>query len=166
MGYGTEKKLSLTGAVDQVTAEKIAGRPATNVLYALQGESPNLIIQRPSYAPGAGVNLNIRGLGTFGDNNPLAVRLKNLNVGYAFGLNILKKAGFRNVRASFIAQNIWTYSKLNWVDPETTEFANNVQLGASSNSARGYPLPITSMTLNPACGTTLSSRCLICHATK
>ena len=73
IGYGTQKRISLTGAVSQVTSKDIEGKPVTNVLQALQGEAPNLIIQETSHDPGSGVNLNIRGIGTLGDNSPLVV---------------------------------------------------------------------------------------------
>jgi len=73
VGYGTRKKLSLVGAVDQVGTEALAGRPVATMSQALQGVSANLIVQQRSSEPGAGVNLNIRGISTLGDNSPLVV---------------------------------------------------------------------------------------------
>jgi TonB-linked SusC/RagA family outer membrane protein len=73
VGYGTQKKISVTGAVDVINKKAITGRPVTNLSTALQGVSPNLIIQQRNFEPGQGVNINIRGLGTLGDNTPLVV---------------------------------------------------------------------------------------------
>ncbi|MES2893767.1 MAG: TonB-dependent receptor [Bacteroidota bacterium] len=73
VGYGTQRKISVTGAVDGINRKVIEGRPVTNLSTALQGASPNLIIQQRNFEPGQGVNINIRGLGTLGDNTPLVV---------------------------------------------------------------------------------------------
>jgi hypothetical protein len=69
-------------------------------------------------------------------------RLKNVNIGYTFPKSISKKAGMERLRISLIGQNLYTLTKLKFIDPETTEFGNNVSVGSSSNSARSYPLPV------------------------
>ncbi len=113
VGYGTEKRINLTGAIDQVTADDIKGRPATNVLTALQGESPNLIIQQTNHTPGSSVNLNIRGLGTFGDNNPLVVidgviggDINQVNPNDIASISILKDAGSSAIYGSRAANGV------------------------------------------------------------
>lgn len=73
VGYGTQNRSTLTGAVSQIKAQDIESKPSVNLLQSLQGEAPNLIIQQNNFNPGSGVNLNIRGLGTLGDNTPLIV---------------------------------------------------------------------------------------------
>ncbi|MBS1564826.1 MAG: SusC/RagA family TonB-linked outer membrane protein, partial [Bacteroidetes bacterium] len=73
VGYGTQRKVSVTGSVDAIGRKAIEGRPVTNLSTALQGTSPNLIIQQRNFEPGQPVNINIRGLGTLGDNSPLVV---------------------------------------------------------------------------------------------
>jgi TonB-linked SusC/RagA family outer membrane protein len=70
------------------------------------------------------------------------VRLKNINIGYTLPQNMTKKWGIQSLRFSLIGQNLLTISKLNFIDPETTEFNNNLSIGSSSNSARSYPLPV------------------------
>ena len=74
--------------------------------------------------------------------NAAYVRVKNINIGYTFPLSISKKAGMERLRVSLIGQNLFTLSKLKFIDPETTEFGNNVSVTSSSNSARSYPLPV------------------------
>ena len=64
IGYSTKKKVTLTGAVNQISSKDIENKPVLNTLQALQGESPNLIIQQSQLDPGSNVTLNIRGVGT------------------------------------------------------------------------------------------------------
>jgi TonB-linked SusC/RagA family outer membrane protein len=73
--------------------------------------------------------------------NAAYVRLKNINIGYTLPKALTQKIGIERLRVSAIGQNILTLSKLNFIDPETTEFDNNVNAGAYSNSARQYLLP-------------------------
>lgn len=73
VGYGTQQKTSVTGAVDQITPKDLEGKPAVNTMQLLQGVSPNLIVTTPDPSPGATQNFNIRGVGTMGNNSPLIV---------------------------------------------------------------------------------------------
>ena len=73
VGYGTQNRSRVVSAVDQVSSEALEGRPSVNVTQALQGTSPSLIIQQRNSEPGAGINLNIRGISTLGNNSPLVV---------------------------------------------------------------------------------------------
>ncbi len=73
VGYGTQRRGSVAGAVDAVGRKQIEGRPVTNLSTALQGTAPNLIIQQRNFEPGQPVNINIRGISTLGNNNPLLV---------------------------------------------------------------------------------------------
>ena len=63
VGYGTQKKENLTGAVDVVNAKELANRPVANFAQALQGVSPNLSISSNNTGgePGATQSWNIRG---------------------------------------------------------------------------------------------------------
>ncbi|MEZ0610331.1 SusC/RagA family TonB-linked outer membrane protein [Fibrella sp. WM1] len=113
VGYGQQNKLSLTGAVDQIKAQSIEGKPVTNVLQALQGESPNLIIQQTNFTPGSGVNINIRGLGTLGDNTPLIVidgiiggDINLLNPNDIASVSVLKDAGSAAIYGSRSANGV------------------------------------------------------------
>ena len=69
IGYGTQRKRDVTGAIASVSAKQIAERQATNVADALQGQVAGLQIAQGSGAPGASSNstntsLLIRGIGT------------------------------------------------------------------------------------------------------
>jgi len=72
VGYGTEQRANLTGAVDQVEAEAIEGRPITNTSQALQGRIPNLNITFGDGQPGnQGARFNIRGTNSINGGSPL-----------------------------------------------------------------------------------------------
>lgn len=75
IGYGTQKRSNLSGAISKVTSEVIESKPVTNVLSALQGEIPGMVIQRSSGQPGnEDFKMNIRGVSSAnGDNAPLVL---------------------------------------------------------------------------------------------
>jgi len=117
VGYGTQKRISLTGAVDRVNAsEAIEGRPVTNTIQALQGQSPNLIIQQKGNDPagqGSNFNVNIRGTGTTGNNDPLVVidgiiggDINSLNPSDIDNVSVLKDAGSAAIYGSRSANGV------------------------------------------------------------
>jgi TonB-linked SusC/RagA family outer membrane protein len=76
VGYGSQKKINLTGSVDAVGGEELADRPVSNLGEALQGVSPNLNISLSAAGgePGAKGSWNIRGVGTLsGSGAPLVL---------------------------------------------------------------------------------------------
>ncbi|WP_321516839.1 TonB-dependent receptor [Marinifilum fragile] len=73
VGYGTQKKSDLTGAVASVKAEDLAKTPSSNPVNSLQGKVAGVTITKYGGAPGAGSNITIRGIGTIGNNNPLYI---------------------------------------------------------------------------------------------
>lgn len=65
VGYGTQKKANLTGAVSTVDVEKVMeGRPQTDVMKALQGSVPGLTITNSNGDINASPNVEIRGIGS------------------------------------------------------------------------------------------------------
>ncbi len=100
VGYGTRKKTHLTGAVSVVAPAIIEDRPVSNVLAALQGAAPGLIITRENGQPGReGWLANIRGFSSLnGANAPLVVvdgaeaDLQSLNPGDILSISVLKDA--------------------------------------------------------------------------
>ncbi len=72
VGYGTQKKSDLTGAVSSVKAEDITKIGAGIPSEALQGKVAGVNVT-PSGVPGQQPNINIRGVGTLGNSNPLFV---------------------------------------------------------------------------------------------
>lgn len=73
VGYGTMKRSDLTGAISSISSNQIMNMPVTNVGQALQGRMSGVQVTNNDGTPGAGVQVLIRGVGSFGDNSPLYV---------------------------------------------------------------------------------------------
>lgn len=73
VGYGTQKKANLTGAVDQVGAEVFEGRPNANVTQMLQGQIPNLNLKFTDGRPNSSPSYNIRGKTSIGQGGSALV---------------------------------------------------------------------------------------------
>lgn len=72
VGYGTQKKTSVTGSVATVTGETLKGSPVTNLSNSMLGRLPGVIGFTRSGEPGYdGTVIRVRGANTLGDNNPL-----------------------------------------------------------------------------------------------
>lgn len=73
VGYGTQKKANLTGAVDQVGAETFEGRPNANLTQMLQGQIPNLNLKFTDGRPNSSPSFNIRGTTSIGQGGSALV---------------------------------------------------------------------------------------------
>ncbi|HLT51589.1 MAG TPA: carboxypeptidase-like regulatory domain-containing protein, partial [Arenibacter sp.] len=76
VGFGTQKKVNLTGSVATVDGETLTKRPVTNAASMLQGQVAGLRIVQDTGEPGnEGLSIRIRGQGTFSDagSNPLVL---------------------------------------------------------------------------------------------
>ncbi len=65
VGYGTQKKVNLTGSVSSITADELANKPVMSTAQALAGLTPGLSVLQTSGRPGTGATVKIRGTGTF-----------------------------------------------------------------------------------------------------
>lgn len=74
VGYGTQRKATLTGAIETVNGAALESRAITNVGAALQGQTPGLVVTRSSSRPGnEGLNFTIRGATSVNGGSPLIV---------------------------------------------------------------------------------------------
>lgn len=72
VGYAVQKKINLTGAVAAVSAKDIQDIPVANTATLLQGRLPGLVMtQNGAQAGNDNPEIRIRGVGTFGNNNPM-----------------------------------------------------------------------------------------------
>ena len=69
VGFGTQKKVNLTGSVGVATSKELESRPVTNAVQALQGVVPGLKITTNSGELDKNMNINVRGTGTIGDGS-------------------------------------------------------------------------------------------------
>src|SRR5690606_1666064 len=73
VGYGTQRKINVTGAIDQLSGEELKSRPVANIMQGLQGMSPGLNITYGNGSPGSIPNLNVRGTTSINGGSPLIV---------------------------------------------------------------------------------------------
>ena len=74
IGYGTQKKVTLTGAVANVSGEEILKAPVPNLANALQGNLPGIQVVQQSGMPGNEQNkIRVRGTGTMNSADPLVL---------------------------------------------------------------------------------------------
>lgn len=98
VGYGTQKKVNLSGAVASVSMKELENRPVVNVVEALQGTTPGLTIQQSNSQPGSRPSINIRGINTLNNNDPLVIidgiqgDIQNVNMTDIENISVLKDA--------------------------------------------------------------------------
>ena len=111
VGYGNSSVKELTGATSQVDGENVEKMNLSRMDQALQGQIAGVSINTNSGSPGGSSNIRIRGLSTFGDNDPLILvdgvvydseGLNALNPSDIKSINVLKDAtaGIYGVRAA------------------------------------------------------------------
>lgn len=115
VGYGTQKKVNLTGAVSMVDSEVLASRPVSNVSQALQGQIPglNMSVNNNGGSLESTMSFNIRGTGTLGSGSsasPLVLidgvegDMNTLNPNDIENISVLKDASSSSIygaRAAF-----------------------------------------------------------------
>ena len=69
VGFGTQKKVNLTGAVDVIDSKQMAERPVSNAVQALQGAAPGLQITQSSGSIDSRPSINVRGGTTIGQGS-------------------------------------------------------------------------------------------------
>lgn len=115
VGYGTQKKENLTGAVAAITIDdKIASRSLANVSSGLSGLIPGLSVQQSTGQAGrSGASLVIRGLGTVNNSGPLIVvdglpdvDINRIDMNDVASISVLKDAASASVYGSRAANGV------------------------------------------------------------
>lgn len=98
VGYGTQKKANLTGAVAMITADDINNRPVSSAAGALQGADPSVNLTFNSGSLDSGYSIDIRGVASINGGNPLVladgmeVSLNQINPNDIESVSVLKDA--------------------------------------------------------------------------
>ena len=100
VGYGTQKKSDLTGAIAQVSSEDFEEQPLFRTEDALQGRAAGVQVQKNTGAPGGDIKIRIRGTNSItGNNDPLIVidgiiggDLASINTNDIASMDVLKDA--------------------------------------------------------------------------
>lgn len=95
VGYGTQKKANLTGAVDQIDSKRLEKFKTTNLGEALAGQVPNLNIGISDGKPGRGASFNIRGNTSINGGSPL-ILLDGVPIS-SFELNNISPQSIENI---------------------------------------------------------------------
>ncbi|MCV9385189.1 SusC/RagA family TonB-linked outer membrane protein [Reichenbachiella ulvae] len=112
VGYGTQERAKVTGAIATVESEKITQVPVLSADQALQGRVPGVTVTSAG-APGTSPRVQIRGLGTTGDNAPLVVvdgvivgGLADINPNDIESINVLKDASTTSIFGALGANGV------------------------------------------------------------
>lgn len=113
VGYTTQKKADLTGAVSSVKVSGLNDLAVTGINNALQGRMSGVTVLPSSGAPGATTSVRIRGMGTFGNNEPLYVidgmpaeNMNDINPSDIERIDVLKDAASAAIYGSRAANGV------------------------------------------------------------
>lgn len=141
VGYGTQKKSDLTGAVSTISGRDLAERKTSQVSQALQGTVPGVMVTRNNNAPGASASIRIRGITTIGDSNPLIIMdgvpissLDNINSNDIESISVLKDAASASIYGARAAAGVIVV---------TTKRAKKGELSLNYNFEYGMEVPTT-----------------------
>ncbi len=145
VGFGTQKKADLTGAVSSVQGEELEEKSinVTNTAAALQGLSPGLTIQNFAGEPGReDIRVRIRGNGTLNNNQPLVLvdgverSLSTVEPNDVASLTVLKDAASASIYGSRAANGvILITTKRGAVGGTTVNYSYNIGM----QNILGYP---------------------------
>jgi len=112
VGFGTQKKLNLTGAVSSIQSEDLENRPITSASQALQGVQGVYINQVGGQPGNDGATIRIRGVGTLNNNDPLVLvngiefPINDLNPDDIESITVLKDAASAAIYGSRAANGV------------------------------------------------------------
>lgn len=113
VGYGTQKKSDLTGAISNISSDKLNTQSNINIGQALQGKIAGVDIVSQGGAPGSGLKIMVRGIGTFGNSAPLYIvdgmymgGIDHLNPNDIATIDVLKDASASAIYGSRAANGV------------------------------------------------------------
>lgn len=101
IGYGTQKQSNITGAISSIKASDMKDQQITRLDNALQGRVAGVSVIQSSGAPGSGPTINVRGVTSINNSNPLYVidgvvvdngGIDNINPNDIASIDVLKDA--------------------------------------------------------------------------
>ncbi|RXK85533.1 SusC/RagA family TonB-linked outer membrane protein [Filimonas effusa] len=114
VGYGTQKKVNLTGSVATVSSKDIENRPVTQASQAIAGLAPGIVVSQGSGQPGNnGADITIRGIGSFGAGggplvlvDGLATSINDVDPNNIASVTVLKDAASASIYGSRAANGV------------------------------------------------------------
>lgn len=136
VGFGTQKKVNLTGSIGTVkTEEVLKSRPVTNVQELLSSSVPGMAVTKGSGAAGSGASINIRGTSTIGGSSGVLVlidgmpgNIYTLNPNDIESVSVLKDAASAAIYGSRAANGVIlvTTKTAKATDRPVVEFSSNI----------------------------------------
>lgn len=141
VGYGSQKKVNVSGAIESVKGETLVKRNTMQTSLALQGVAAGVTVTSNNGKPGKeGTAIRIRGIGTINDNNPLvlvdgvATAIDGVNPNDIESMSILKDAASAAIYGSRAANGVILI---------TTKRGKSDQVKVSYNGSVGISTPVT-----------------------
>ena len=113
VGYGTQKKANLTGAVSSVSVADLGDRPITNSSTLLEGTASGVYALQKSGQPGSdGAVINIRGVGTLNNSDPLVIidgfpgNMNDVDASEISSVSVLKDAASASIYGNRAANGV------------------------------------------------------------
>jgi len=113
VGYGTQKRVNLTGSVASVSSETLTKRQVGQTSLALQGAAPGVTVTQRSGQPGLDAgDIRIRGIGTLNNSSPLVLvdglemGINNIDVSTIESISVLKDAASSSIYGSKAANGV------------------------------------------------------------
>ena len=150
VGYGTQKKVNLTGAITTVDDTQLANRSAPSVAHMLQGAVPGLTISTSSGRPGNSADLNIRGITSINGGSPLVLidgaegDLMKLNPNDVASISVIKDASAAAIYGARAAYGVVLVTTKEGDDSDKTRVSYSGRWGWNSPTTstdyetRGY----------------------------
>ncbi|MBN9381899.1 MAG: TonB-dependent receptor [Chitinophagaceae bacterium] len=142
VGYGTKKKVNLTGAVSSISAKELKDRPITNLSAALQGTMAGVTVTVNNGQPGNDQGtIRVRGIGTLGNSDAMVMvdgivsSMNDINPDDIESVTVLKDAASASIYGSRAANGVILITTKNARKGETTAHYN-MNIGKQSMTAR------------------------------
>lgn len=154
VGYTTQKKADLSGAVASVKMDEVSDMAVTGINHALQGKMSGVTVYQTSGAPGASASVRVRGLGTIGNNDPLYVidgmpadNMNDVNPGDIERIDVLKDAASAAIYGSRAANGV--------VIIQTKKGKKSEKISVTFNTHHGFNTATKKVSLLDAAGRNL-----------
>jgi len=139
VGYGTQKKSDLTGAIASVDMKEMQTRQVSTIDQALQGQIAGVDVTANTGTPGGGTMIRIRGIGTLNDANPLFVvdgmmvdNIDFLNTNDIESMQVLKDASATAIYGSRGANGVVIITTKNGSKNQEAQISFNAYYGVQN----------------------------------
>jgi TonB-linked SusC/RagA family outer membrane protein len=152
VGYGIQKKVNLTGAVDVISSEHLSQRASGNVSQSIRGLSPgmNFSLDNAGFQPGADMSVTVRGVGSLNGGSPYVLidgfpgDMNLLNPDDIASISILKDAAASAIYGARAPYGVILITTKNGKKNEKFKATYSGQMMV--NSAQELPTPLDSWT--------------------